>query len=138
MARLYAQVCTVAFLILGIGGWFVGDAGHLVAHRAQGNVDGMVLHLTYARDVLDLVLLAGFVAVGFVVGPRLGRTILGVIGVVLIGLAALGFAIGDTAAGTRSVAGLHFPLAINVLDLVVGVLALLTALGPAEVEAASG
>jgi hypothetical protein len=137
MARLYAQVCTVAFLILGIGGWFVGDAGHVVDHRAQGNVDGMVLHLTYGRDVLDLVLLAGFVAVGFVVGPRAGRLILGLIGLVLVGLAALGFAIGDTAAGTRSLASLHFPLAINVFDLVVGVLAVITALGPAEEEAAS-
>ena len=55
----------------------------------------------------------------------------------LVGLAALGFAIGDTAAGTRSLASLHFPLAINVFDLVVGVLAVITALGPAEEEAAS-
>jgi hypothetical protein len=134
MARFYAQICTVAFLIVGIGGWFVGDAGHVVAQQAQGNVDGMQVHLTYGRDVLDDLLLAGFVAVGFVLGRRPGRIVMAVMGVVLVGLAALGFAIGDTPAGTRSIADLHFTLALNILDLVVGVLAVLTALGTVEDE----
>jgi len=134
MARFYAQICTVAFLIIGIGGWFVGDASHLVAHQAQGNVDGMELHLTYARDVLDVILLAGFVVVGFIAGRRLGRILMLVIGVVLVALAALGFAINDTVAGTRSFLGLHFTQAINIFDLVVGVLALLAALGTVDEE----
>lgn len=138
MARFYAQVCSVAFLIVGIGGWFVGDAGRVIAHQAQGNVDGMELHLTHARDVLDVILLIAFILVGFVLGRRAGRIVMGVVGVILVGLAALGFAIGDTVAGTRSVADLHFPLAINIFDLVVGVLAILTALGTVEDEGPTG
>jgi hypothetical protein len=138
MARFYAQICTVAFLILAIGGWFVGDASHVVHGLAQGNVDGMQLHLTYARDVLDCILLAGFVVVGFVAGRRLGRLLMGAIGIVLVTLAAIGFAMRDTNAGTRSFLGLHFTLAMNIFDLVVGVLAVLTALGTVEGEGPTG
>ncbi len=132
MARFYAQICTVAFLIVGIGGWFVGDASHMVHGHAQGNVDGMMVHLTYARDLLDVGLLLAFVYVGFVASRRAGRLVMGAIGVVLLALAAIGFAIGDTTAGTRSLGGLHFTMALNIFDLVVGVLAVLTALGTVE------
>lgn len=134
MARFYAQICTVAFLIIGIGGWFVGDASHVVAGQAQGNVDGMQVHLTYARDILDVGLLLGFAYVGFVAGRRAGRVVMGALGVVLLALAGIGFPMGDTAAGTRSLGGLHFTMALNILDLVVGTLAVLTALGTVEDE----
>jgi hypothetical protein len=134
MARFYAQICTVAFLIVGIGGWFVGDASHVVAGHAQGNVDGMEVHLTYARDILDVVLLLAFAYVGFAAGRRAGRMVVGALGIVLLALTGIGFAIGDTTAGTRSLGGLHFTLALNIFDLVIGVLAVLTALGTVEDE----
>jgi hypothetical protein len=41
---------------------------------------------------------------------------------------------GDTLSGARSFAGLHFTLAVNIFDLVVGVLAILAALGTVEDE----
>ena len=134
MARFYAQICTVAFLVVGIGGFLVGDASHVVHGQAQGNVDGMEVHLTYARDVLDLVLLAAFAYVGFVAARHLGRIVTGAAGVVLFGLAILGFVIGDTPAGTRSLADLHFTVALNIFDLVVGGFAILAALGTVEDE----
>ncbi|HYA00382.1 MAG TPA: hypothetical protein VEK76_08535 [Candidatus Binatia bacterium] len=134
MARFYAQICTVAFLIVVIGGFLVGDASHVVAGEAQGNVDGMQLHLTYGRDVLDVVLLAAFALVGFVTSRRIGRLVVGAAGVVLLALAIIGFAVGDTNAGSRSLIDLHFPLAINIFDLVVGVLGILAALGTVEDE----
>ena len=134
MARLYAQICTVAFLIVVIGGFLVGDASHVVHGQAQGNVDGMEVHLTYARDVLDVVFLAAFAYVGFVASRHLGRIVAGAAGVVLLALAVLGFVLGDTAAGTRSLAGLHFTVALNIFDLVVGGFAILAALGTVEDE----
>jgi hypothetical protein len=90
--------------------------------------------MTYALDVLDLVLLAAFAAVGFVLGRRLGRIVTGAAGIVLLALAVLGLIMGDTLSGSRSFAGLHFTLAINIFDLVVGVLAILAALGTVEDE----
>jgi amino acid transporter len=135
MARFYAQICTVAFLIVTIGGFFVGNATQVAHGQAQGNVDGMQLHLTYARDILDVVLLAAFAFVGFVAGRRLGRIVTGVAGVVLLALAILGILFVDTNTGARSIAGLHFTLAINIFDLVVGALAVLAALGTVEDEA---
>ena len=129
MARFYAQLCTLVFLVVGIGGLFLGDASHVSAGQAQGNVDGVQLHMTYGRDVLDLVLLVVFGYVGFVADRRLGRILTGALGIILLALAVLGFVVGDTDAGTRSVATLHFPVAIDIFDLVVGVLAVLAALG---------
>ena len=122
MARFYAQICTVAFLIITIGGVFVG------------NVDGMQLHLTYARDIVDLVLLAAFGYVGFMASRRIGRIVTGAAGAVLLVLAVVGFLLVDTNRGSRSILDLHFTLAINVFDLVVGALALLAALGTVEDE----
>ena len=134
MARFYAQICTVAFLIVVIGGWLAGDAGTVVHGQAQGNVDGMELHLSHARDIFDAVLLAAFILVGFIAGRRLGRIVMGAVGVILLALTALGFAISDTAAGSRSFLGMHITQAMNIFDLVIGVLAVLTALGTVEDE----
>ena len=83
MARFYAQICTVAFLIVTIGGFFVGNAVTVAHGQAVGNVDGMQLHLTYVRDILDLILLAAFAYVGFMANRRIGRIVLAI-------LAALG------------------------------------------------
>ncbi|MGA9114966.1 MAG: hypothetical protein WB802_14390 [Candidatus Dormiibacterota bacterium] len=136
MARFYSQICTAVFLVVVIGGFLVGNATHVTLPHgeAQGNVDGMQLHLTYARDVVDLVLLAAFAFVGFVAGRRVGRIVTGVAGVVLLVLAVVGFLHVDTNSGARSIAGLHFTLAINIFDVVVGAFAVLAALGTVEEE----
>jgi hypothetical protein len=131
MARLYAQLCTVVFLLVGFGGLVAGNAGPPAANGG-GNIGSLVLHLTWARDVLDIVVFGLFAYVGFVAPRHLGRILVGAAGVVLFGLGVAGFMIGDDAAATRSVAGLHFTTALNLLDLVVGVLAILAALGTVE------
>ena len=128
MARLYAQLCAFVFLVVGVGGLAAGNAGP-GGHSGGGNVGSLVLHLTWARDILDIALLAVFAYVGFVATRELGRLVVGVTGVVLLGLAIAGFLVGDTASASRAYLGLHFTTALNVLDLVVGVLAILAALG---------
>jgi hypothetical protein len=134
MARFYAQICTLVFLVVTIGGFFVGNAVQVAHGQAVGNVDGMQLHLTYARDVVDLILLAAFAYVGFLASRRIGRIVTGAAGVVLLILAVVGFLVLDTNRGSRSILDLHFTLAINIFDLVVGVLAILAALGTVEDE----
>jgi hypothetical protein len=136
MARFYAQICTVLFLVVVIGGFLVGNATHVTAPHGEavGNVDGMQLHLTYVRDAVDLVLLAAFAYVGFLAGRRVGRIVTGVAGAFLLVLAVVGFLYVDTNSGARSILGLHFTLAINVFDVVVGALAILAALGTVEDE----
>jgi hypothetical protein len=94
----------------------------------------MQLHLTYVRDVLDLVLLAAFAYVGFMANRRIGRIVTGAAGVVLLVLAVVGFLFVDTTRGSRSILDLHFTVAINIFDLVVGALAILAALGTVEDE----
>jgi hypothetical protein len=131
MARLYAQLCTVVFLVVGLGGLAAGNAGPPAA-AGGGNLGGVVLHLTWARDALDIGLLAIFAYVGFVAERRLGRLLVGCAGVLLFALAIIGFVAGDDAAATRSYLGFHFSTALNVLDLVVGVLGILAALGTVE------
>src|ERR1700730_12933845 len=120
MARLYAQLCTLVFLVVGVGGLFLNDASHVSGGQAWGNLGGVQLHMTYGRDVLDLILLVAFGFVGFFADRRTGRIVVGAVGVFLVLLAILGFFVGDTDAGSRSVATLHFPVAINIFDLVVG------------------
>ncbi|HMC68670.1 MAG TPA: hypothetical protein VKJ07_05900, partial [Mycobacteriales bacterium] len=60
MARSYAQLAAIVFTIVGVGGFLTGDASHVVHGEASGNFDGVALHLTYARDVLNLFIAAGF------------------------------------------------------------------------------
>jgi hypothetical protein len=131
MARLYAQICTLVFLVVGVGGLAAGNAGPQYANGG-GNVGSLVLHLTWARDVLDIGLLVVFAYVGFLAARRPGRILMGTAGVVLFALAVAGFVVGDDAAATRSFLGLHFTTALNILDLVVGLLAVLAALGTVE------
>lgn len=131
MARLFAQVCTFVFLVVGVGGLAAGNAGPHFANGG-GNVGGLILHLTWARDVLDIAVLVAFGYVAFVAARHPGRLLTGAVGAILLVLAVVGFVVGDTANASRSVAGLHFTTALNVLDLVVGVLAILAALGTVE------
>ena len=129
MARSFAQLAAVVFAIVGIGGFITGDAGTVVNGQASGNFDGVALHFTYLRDVIDLALAAALGYAGFVAPEALTvRIVLGV-GSFLLLLATVGFIVGDTASGSRSVLTLHFPIAINIFDLVAGTLAVLCGLG---------
>jgi uncharacterized membrane protein YtjA (UPF0391 family) len=137
MARLYAQFAAVVFLAFGIGGILTGDAGTLVHHHAGGNLDGMTLHLTYVRDILNLVIAAVLGFAGLRAGDRIAGEIVLTVGVVLLLLAVLGFANPENAAGTRSIADLHFPLVINIFDAIAGALGVLCGLGGTAAEPAA-
>ena len=137
MARLYAQFGAVVFLAVGLGGLLTGDAGTLVHHQPQGNVGPMMLHLTYVRDLLDLVIGGVLVYAGFRAPARIGEEIVLTVGVVLLLLALIGFVNPDTAAATRSIAGIHFTQVMNIFDLITGALGVLCALGGAVPEQAA-
>lgn len=135
MARFYAQVFTVVFFIVGVGGLFLGDASHLSGGHPSGNLGGLTLHLTWARDGLDITVLVVNALVGFVLGRRLGKLLVIILGAVLVALAVLGFAVGDDSQATRGVLGMHFPLALNLFDLGAGLLGVLAGLGTLSDEA---
>jgi hypothetical protein len=124
MARLFAQLFTLVFAVVGIGGLALGDAGH----SGGGNLGGLTLHLTWARDILDIAVAAVLALVGFTFRiPRQAAALLVIlVGAVLTVLAISGFIVGDDAGATKGFAGLHFPAALNVLDLLSGVLGLLS------------
>ena len=131
MARLTAQVLTLVFLLVCVAGLVAGNAGP--QHPGGGgNLGAVTLHSTWARDVLDLAFLAAFAYVGFVAARHAGRVTAAVLGALLLALGIAGFLIGDTANASRSVAGVHFTTAFNLLDVVTGALALLAALGTVE------
>ena len=138
MARLYAQFGAVVFLAVGLGGLLTGDAGTVLHHQPQGNVGPMALHLTYVRDVLDLVIGAALAFAGFRAQERMGGEIVLTVGVVLLLLAVIGFVNPDNAAGTRSIAGVHFTQVMNTLDLITGALGVLCALGGPAAATAAG
>jgi hypothetical protein len=129
MARLYTQFGAVVFLAVGLGGLLTGDAGTLIHHQPQGNVGPMALHLTYVRDVLDLVIGAVLAFAGFRAQERIAEEIALTVGVVLLLLALIGFANPDNAAGTRSIFDVHFTLPMNLLDVIAGALGVLCGLG---------
>lgn len=127
MARLYAQLCTLLFAVLGLGGLALGDYGSIHHGVHGGNLGGLTLMLTWWRDLIDIGLLALFAYVGFVAGRRTGRLLVYGAGALLLLLAAAGIATRSAGIGP-----LHFPLAINILDAVLGLLAVLSALGTLE------
>jgi len=129
MARLYAQFGAVVFLAVGIGGLFTGDAGTLIHHQPQGNFGPMALHLTYVRDVLDLLIGAALGFAGFRAEERISVEIVLTVGVVLLLLALIGFVNPDTATASRSIAGVHFTQVMNIFDVIAGALGVLCALG---------
>ncbi|HVC41024.1 MAG TPA: hypothetical protein VND54_03505 [Candidatus Saccharimonadales bacterium] len=129
MARLYAQFGAVVFLAVGLGGLLTGDAGTLLHHQPEGNVGPVALHLTYVRDVLDLLIGAALAFAGFRASDRVAGEIVVTVGVVLLLLAVVGFAHPDDAAASRAVAGLHMTTPMNIFDAVAGALACLCALG---------
>jgi hypothetical protein len=132
MARLYAQFGAVLFLVVGFGGLLTGDAGTLVHHVPGGNVGPMTLHLTYVRDVLDLVIGGVLAFAGFRSDARITDEIVLTVGVVLVLLALIGFADPDTATKARSIAGIHFTEVMNIFDVITGALGVLCGLGGSE------
>ena len=137
MARAYAQLAAVVFLIVGFAGFFTGDAGRVAGGQAGGNFDGVALHLTYLHDVVHLLIGAALAYAGWFAEARVARTaVLGVAGLLLL-LAIVGFIVNDDDAGTRSIITLHFPVALNIFHLIAGTLGALCALGDvAEAEPA--
>lgn len=138
MARTYAQFAAIVFLIVGAGGLLTGDASHVVGGHAYGNFDGVALHLTYGRDVIDLAIAAVFGYAGWLASEDDAWLPVLVAGCFLLLLAVVGFIDADDEAGTRSIASFHFPLAINVFDLVTGLLAILCSFGGLAEEPAPG
>ena len=126
MARLYAQLFTLVFIVVTLGGLALGDAGHVSGGHAGGNLGGLTLHMTWGRDLLDGVVLVLLAAAGFVVSRNLGAVLVVAVAAVLTALGVYGFVIGDDAMATRGVADLHFPAAIDVFDLLAGLLGLLS------------
>jgi len=138
MARLYAQFGAGVFLAVGLGGVLTGDAGTLLHHQPEGNVGPMALHLTYVRDVLDLVIAGILGFAGFRAPERIAGEIVLTVGVVLLLLALIGFVNPDDAAGTRSIAGVHFTMVMNIFDLITGALGVLCGVGGSATETAAG
>ncbi|MGA7988004.1 MAG: DUF4383 domain-containing protein [Candidatus Dormiibacterota bacterium] len=129
MARLYAQFAAVVFLVVGVGGFLTGDAGTLLHHHPEGNLGPVALHLTYVRDVLDIVIGMAFAFAGFRAGERLAGEIVLTLGVVLLLLAVIGFANPDDATTTREILGMNMTLPMNIFDAITGALACLCAAG---------
>ena len=78
--------------------------------------------------IVDLVIAAVFAYTGFVARQPLANTAVLAVSGFLLALAVIGFITGDTDSGSRSIASLHFPVAINILDLIAGGLGVLSAL----------
>jgi len=123
MARFFAQLLSPVFLLLGVGGLFLGDA----STRGRGDLGPLDLDLTWARDVLDIALLVALVLVGFVLARRAGRLLVAAAGVVLVALGVVGFVTGES-----GFAGFRCSIATNAFDLAAGALLLLAALGTVE------
>lgn len=129
MSRVYAQLASLVFAVVAVGGLFLGDASHVVNGVAQGNLGNLTLHFTYTHDVINLVFLVGFVYVGFFATRVRGKVMVLCAGIVLLGLGIGGFIHGDDALASRSIAGFNFPTLVNVFDTFWGVLAILAGLG---------
>lgn len=123
MSRFFAQIYSVLFLVLGAGGFLLGDA----STRGRGDLGPLDLDLTPARDLLDLGLLLLFLVVGFVAARGLGRRVMALAGVILIAAGVLGFATGENGA-----LGMRFSVAMNLFSVAAGALALLAAAGTIE------
>lgn len=123
MARFFAQILSPVFLLLGVGGLFLGDAGS----AGRGDLGSLDLDLTWARDALDIGILLLLAAVGFVLARHAGRLLMFGVGAVLLAAGVLGFATGESGA-----LGLRGSLAMNIFCVAAGALALLAAAGTIE------
>ena len=132
MARFWAQLFTPVFLVVTVLGVIVTMADKGYGGTPGGNLGDLSLHVTWTRNILDAVCLAVCVWVGFVAPRRAGRLATILLGAALLALGIAGFLIGDDDAATKGFAAMHFPPAVNVFDLVAGLLGLLSGLGTVE------
>lgn len=123
MSRFFAQLLSPLFLVLGAGGFFLGDS----SAPGKGELGSLDLDLTSARDLLNLGLFLLFVLVGFVLGRHSGRLAMALAGAVLVAAGVLGLVTGESGA-----LGMRFSLAMNVFSLSAGALVLLAAAGTIE------
>jgi hypothetical protein len=123
MSRFFAQLLSPLFLVLGAGGFLLGDA----STPGKGDLGPLDLDLTPAHDLFDLGLMVLLVLVGFLLSRYAGRRVMALAGVVLVALGVLGFATGESGA-----LGMRFSLAINLFDVAAGLLCLLAAAGTIE------
>ena len=130
MARLWGQLMTLVFAVVGLGGLALGNAtSRPGGAEAGGNLGALTLHLTPARHALDIVVLLVALWIGFLARRTPGRLATALIAVVLVAVAVLGFVVGDDTGATKGALGLHFPIADNLFDLVTGLLGVLAAAG---------
>ncbi len=137
MARLYAQLFTLIFLVLTIVGLVAGTAGHPATGEAGGNLGAVTLHMTWERDLLNVGLVAVLAWVGFFASRGAGRLTVIAVGAVLLALAVGGFVASDDDIASKGFLGMHYPLTVNLVDLVAGVLGILCGLGTIEEPAAA-
>ena len=134
MARFWAQLFTPVFVVVTLGGILMTAVDKGSPGKAGGNLGDLTLHLTWPRDIVNAAILVGCVWVGFVASRRAGRLATIAIGCVLLALAIAGFLVGDDDPASKGFLGMHFPVSVNVFDLVAGLLALLSGLGTIEDE----
>ena len=123
MARFFAQLLSPVFLLLGVGGLFLGDA----SSRGRGDLGPLDLDLTWARDILDIAVLAALLLVGFVLARHAGRLLVAAAGVVLIAVGVAGFVTGES-----GFAGFRGALAMTLFCVVAGLRLVLAAAGTVE------
>jgi hypothetical protein len=135
MARFWAQLFTPVFFLVTVVGVIltVADKGWDI--DPGGNLGNLSLHLTWSRNILDAAVLGVCIWVGFLASRRVGRIATIAVGAALLALGVAGFLIGDDAAASKGFAGMHFPTAVNVFDLVAGLLGVLAGLGTIDDEA---
>jgi hypothetical protein len=137
MARFWAQLFTPVFLVATLGGILMTAVDKGSPGKAGGNLGDLTLHLTWTRNILDAAALGLCIWVGFLASRRAGRLATVVLGAVLLALGIAGFLIGDDDAASKGFLGMHFPVTVNVVDLVAGLLGLLSGLGTVDEEPAT-
>ena len=137
MARFWAQLFTPVFFVVALGGILLSivDKGS-PGSKAGGNLGNLTLHLTGSRDVLNVGILLATIWIGFMASKRAGKLATIALGALLLALGIAGLLVGDDDLATKGFLGMHFPVSVNVFDLVAGLLALLSGLGTIEDEPA--
>ena len=137
MARFWAQLFTPVFLVVTLGGIVMTAADKGSPGKAGGNLGDLTLHLTWTRNILDAAILLVCVWVGFLASRRAGKLATIAVGAALLAIAIAGFLVGDDDPASKGFLGMHFPVSVNVFDLVAGLLALLSGLGTIKDEPAT-
>jgi hypothetical protein len=134
MTRAFALLCSLLFLILSVAGLVIvigATAAVVRSGQAQGNLGSLTLHLTWPREILDVVATAVFVYIALLASGPTGRIVMAVTAVVLLVLGITGAVVWpDNAVASGGFLGMHSPTAITVLDVVIGALGILSSLGP--------